>query len=560
MMKAFLSTAMCVLVCVALPAGARSLTDAEMYLNPDEAPYDHYERVVLDDLSVDNDWLWSAAGDDVIDADILPVLREGPGVNGLYPPGYGFTQADYYQKPNVDYFADVTGGALTVRIMISGQYSVRVHRASGASQIWTVFAETGMLELGDNKTGASRKISGPSGDLIIVSEGDGTLDQAAKNIQNEDDGSGGKKKVTRAKGVDDVVDKIKAASRAAGKKIHVELVGHGASGMISTNDSSTADGDLIGPDEADIKEFQEAIDDYVNGLSLFSCSSAEGDAGAKLLSLLASSLGWASGYIVPITVEDGYFNVEKSSTLSLVNDVETLSPANLYGMRANFSEFSMSARSMPLLVDGVVRPSGDMFFTLDPTWPREDNFVWYDFMQGMMMESVHVEMDCPLFTELGIPGQRLHIFKQTLPGAVMAFGMVNPTIESVVQILSRDPSLVHDASRFEPGQLMEGWQYADYRSYPPETAIVEVSPLGARLIGPAKPLIRTGVIETAMLQPPPGSGLTLPPLQLMHQYMQLEAPAVDPCPSPGVVGDLDGDRDVDVSDLAVFAGNWLVGR
>ena len=45
----------------------------------------------------------------------------------------------------------------------------------------------------------------------------------------------------------------------------------------------------IGHDEADIKEFQEAIDDFVSGLSLFSCSSAKGPKGDKLLELLASS-------------------------------------------------------------------------------------------------------------------------------------------------------------------------------------------------------------------------------------------------------------------------------
>jgi hypothetical protein len=80
--------------------------------------------------------------------------------------------------------------------------------------------------------------------------------------------------------------------------------------MISMNDSSVADGDLIGPDAADIQAFQDAIDEYVDNISLFSCSSAAGEAGGQLLQILANSIGIASGWTVPITVENGYFNVD----------------------------------------------------------------------------------------------------------------------------------------------------------------------------------------------------------------------------------------------------------
>ena len=287
---------------------ATPLTDEELYFDPTSVDFDYYPRVILDDLAADNNNVWDAGNDWVVDADILPVLKPG-----TYPDGYSFSQDDYYQTPNVDYFADITDGTLTATFEVPGQYMVRVSRDSGSSQVYTVFAETGLLELPGHtdKTGPSREIPGPTGDVVIVATGDSTLDQAADNITNEGEN------VERATGVDDTIQKIKDAATAAGRKIHVELVGHGAPGMISTNNSNTADGDLIGPDSADIQEFQDAIDEYVDNISLFSCSSAAGEEGDNLLWILAASIGTASGWTVPITVEVGYFNVHYKANESL---------------------------------------------------------------------------------------------------------------------------------------------------------------------------------------------------------------------------------------------------
>ncbi len=169
-----------------------------------------------------------------------------------------------------------------------------------------MLAETGLLEKpgSEDPTGPSEKISGPEGDLILVAEGDATLDKAAENITNEG------KTVERTDSVQSTIDKIRAASQAAGEKIHVELVGHGAPGEISMNNQHWEDENAIGPDGDDIRAFQDSIDAWVDDISIFSCRAAEGAEGDTLLQILANSIGHASGWTVTITVEDGYFNVK----------------------------------------------------------------------------------------------------------------------------------------------------------------------------------------------------------------------------------------------------------
>ncbi len=308
-------TILCLVLSISGSALAVILSDAELYFDPTSAVFDYYDRIILDDLSSVNTYVWEASGDDIVDADVLPVLKPG-----TYPEEYSFSQDDYLQTPNLDYYADITDGTLTGTFTVSAQYMVRVTRESGSSQIYTLFAETGLLELPGhtNKSGPSRKISGPSGDLIIVAEGDSTLDRAYDNIVGEG------KNVTSATGLAETIAKIKAASEAAGRKIHVELVGHGAPGMISMNDKSIADGDLVGPDAVDIQEFQDAIDEYVDNISLFSCESAKGPEGDQLLQILADSIGLASGWTVPITVEVGYFNVDYSKEAMSIPEPATL--------------------------------------------------------------------------------------------------------------------------------------------------------------------------------------------------------------------------------------------
>ncbi len=313
----------CLLVILsASQAGAVLLTDEELYFDPESADYDFYPRVLLPDLTIENTHTWEADGDPIVDANILPVLK-----SGTYPIGYAFSQDDYEQTPNVDYSADLTDGALTGTFGTSAQYMVRLHRESGASEIHTVFAETGMLEEPGNPdpTGPSRKISGPEGDLILVAwpgVDDPALDRAQENIANEGKTWGW------ATNVQGAINAIQLHSEIAGEKIHVELVGHGASGKICLNDQNWTDENVIGPDLEDIQEFASAIKDYCDDISLFGCQCASGVLGERLVQALADSLGHASGWKVPITVEVDYFNVEirsesHSSTLAGLEEMPT---------------------------------------------------------------------------------------------------------------------------------------------------------------------------------------------------------------------------------------------
>jgi len=310
----------CLLVVLpVMQAGAVLLTGEELYFDPESADFDFYPRVLLPDLVIENSHMWGAEGDPIVDADILPVLKPGP-----YPIGYAFDQSDYEQTPNVDYFADLTDGNLTATFLASAQYLVRIHRDSGASEIHTVLAETGLLEKpgSEDPTGPSEKISGPEGDLILVAEGDSTLDKAAENITDEG------KTVERVDSVQDAINKIRTASQAAGEKIHVELVGHGAPGEVSMNNQHWEDENAIGPDGDDIRAFQDSIDAYVDDISIFSCRAAEGAEGDTLLQILANSIGHASGWTVTITVEDGYFNVKlraepESTTSTSIEETPT---------------------------------------------------------------------------------------------------------------------------------------------------------------------------------------------------------------------------------------------
>lgn len=311
-MKNLMKVVLMVVFIVGSYVQATSLSDSELYFDPGSIEFGQYPIIDLSMEDPNDQYTWDASGDPITDADILPTLKAG-----TYVRGQDFDPNDYYLIPNVDYYGDLDvpdTGDFTATFNVSGQYMVRITRQGGSEEVYAVLFETSFLGIDDGApkdTGPTKKIDGPEGDVIIVAEGDDTLDKAAENIEGETDANGDPKNVERADGVDETVDKIKEEFEAGGgvDKIHVELVGHGAPGAISMNDKSTEDGDLIGPDEADILEFQKRIDPYVDHLSLFSCKSAKGEKGEKLLEILASSLGRASGWSVTISVGDGGFYV-----------------------------------------------------------------------------------------------------------------------------------------------------------------------------------------------------------------------------------------------------------
>jgi len=296
--------AICVIFLALLSGSAQAalLTDAELYFDPGSIAPDYYTRLELPDLTVQDGFFWEGDPDAVTDADILPVLKPGE-----YPEGYPFSQADYYQTPNVDYSADLTGGDLTVTFNTPGLYHVRVIYEGGFEYIYAVFAESGFKELNKkkDKSGPTKKLDPlPDADLFLVEKSDSTLDNSAKIWEK------GGKEVERVNSRQDVVDKIKAKSQALGRKIHVEIDGHGTDGIITTGagkDGQPPEGRI---DLDSVEEFQKKVDDYVNHITFQGCSVGRGKDGKKFLKILADSIGKAAAWDQPVTVVDqNYFTV-----------------------------------------------------------------------------------------------------------------------------------------------------------------------------------------------------------------------------------------------------------
>jgi len=271
-------------------AFAAALTNVEMYFDPATIVPDYYPRVYLEDLNSVNSYTWDANSDDILDTDILPVLKPGD-----YQLWYAYSQNDYLQLPNIDYFADITSGSLQVTFQTPGLYHVRVTRLSGSSIIYAVFAEAWLKEdVGStDKTDKNKKVDPcPNGDLFIVADDDDTMDDSAKVWENNG------RTVQRASGRQDVVNKIVAASKKAGKKIHVELDGHGSPGSIKMGKT----GNDIRINLSNVAEFQKSIDDYVNHITFQGCSTGKGKKGNRFLQILADSIGKAGAWDKAVTV------------------------------------------------------------------------------------------------------------------------------------------------------------------------------------------------------------------------------------------------------------------
>lgn len=291
-------------LCCGVCAKAAFLSDAELYFDPDSISDDFYSRIYLPDLSVQNSYMWTFGSDNITDADILPVLKPG-----TYYPGYSFSQSDYYQTPNTDYLADLTGGQLTGTFTTPGLYHVRLTLESGNSQIYAVFAESGLKEkVTPDKTGVVKKLDPvPAADLVVVERSDNTLDDSALVWQNAG------RTVVRVANRAEVVTAISNRYVQLGRKIHVEIDGHGAPGNISTGagTNNIADKQI---DLASVSDFQEEIDQFVSEITFQGCSVGKGAEGKQFLDILARSLGKGNSgaWDSPVTVVDqSYFTVER---------------------------------------------------------------------------------------------------------------------------------------------------------------------------------------------------------------------------------------------------------
>ena len=210
------------MLALASPAQAALLTDGQLYFDFPSLVDGYYEETYLPHLGTEDAVVWAANADPVIDADILPGLKEG-----IYGPGHVYSQADYYRVPNVDYTADLSAGTLTATFSASGPYHVRITRQTGAEAVYAIHAESTPLGDPPRKTGGSKKSAVPPGDLFLVSKETGPDDYIDAAYQALVHHHGGEK-VEKVDDLADVIDKAKTLGKS-----HIELVGHGGEGKIS---------------------------------------------------------------------------------------------------------------------------------------------------------------------------------------------------------------------------------------------------------------------------------------------------------------------------------------
>jgi hypothetical protein len=302
-----------------LPVFGANLSDSQMYFDPELVPLDHYPRIYLNFTGSQASYAWPQ--NDIQNVQMLPLLKPySTGDPAGYPIGYSFSQANYDFVPNQDYFVDLTNGVATATFNQPGVYHALIDRPGTANdQIYSLMVDSDMLDetLGNSSTSASVRINGPTADLVVASQtgNDPAEEKGAANAM--DDGQ----TVTRAANMAQAVAQMQAASQAAGRKIHVELIAHGAPGVLQIG--NTIIGGQGGPT---IAQFQAQIDPFVNNLSLYACNFAQGQAGMDALQTLANSIGRASGFTVPVSVHRAFFGFSRGWDLSLRGTNLTLVP------------------------------------------------------------------------------------------------------------------------------------------------------------------------------------------------------------------------------------------
>ncbi len=330
--KAILFAAVLACLTALLPpsAAAALLSGDDLFYNPWDVPEAEYTQVTC---SGGSPYAW--AYDNVQSVQVLPLLQPyaaAPSDPGGYPTSYVFTQADYHYQANVDYSVDLTGGVATATFLGAGVYHVNLRLADNTNVIQAVIVDTGFL--GDNgnpaQTGPEVAISGPHADLVVVSHVPNTDPEAAKKNEALDNAANSAtadgQTVVRAEGAGDAALAIRAASRAAGRPIHVELVAHGQPGHLEIGSDGVG---CLPTDTYTTQKFQEFLDGYVSGLSTYACSYGAGKEGNDALQTLANSLGWASGWTTTVTAHynehsHGFDLAMGSGGLSTVPEPATL--------------------------------------------------------------------------------------------------------------------------------------------------------------------------------------------------------------------------------------------
>jgi len=323
-MKPRVVVVFCSLVLIAgRHAAAAPLSAAALFLSPTSVPTADYTVGRTFSSSSDSLHLTFTPGSlpdlpfgsTLTGARILPLLNPNPATaegdyssTDLAAINVGNYATYFFRQPGTDstadYWADLESDALGIHFDVSGQYFLELDYMLGG-----VSASTGLYHVqvddffvgdGTNEAGVERTMDGPTTDFNVVSTGDDTVDNAATELTNRL-GAG---RVARAGTLQQACDAIKKASKDAGKKISVSLVGHGAPGSIQMGTESIgADGTMTAT------QFQECIDAYVSSIEFYSCETAQGDAGAQFLKDFAASIGSASGFNVWITATNTYWDI-----------------------------------------------------------------------------------------------------------------------------------------------------------------------------------------------------------------------------------------------------------
>lgn len=301
--------ALVLLVSMPFSALAQFIASDDLFLAPSTVPYQVYETNTIatgSSLIFDTG---DVGGGSITSIQILPLLIGNPASDqGDYDAAalslinVGNYSTFYAYQPNLDYTATViSSNSTTVNFGAPGSYIVRLN--GEAEFTYAVDVDTGFLEdLGAAPPNNARDPAGPGRvnvmtpgtDLILVSTGDPTDNGANGPLAKALAVCQGLGNTDTASSLQDAINKIQAASEAAGnEKITVTLVGHGRAGSIKIDNQRIND---QGDSTMTAKAFQEAIDPYVKEIKFYSCNTAEGAAGTTFLNTFASSGGIARGF------------------------------------------------------------------------------------------------------------------------------------------------------------------------------------------------------------------------------------------------------------------------
>jgi hypothetical protein len=295
---------------------AAFLDSDSLFLAPSLVPTAIYDPI---NISPGGSHVFSAAdvpgATDLLGIRILPVLEPNPNsAEGEYQAAdlAGITVQNYSSfyafEPNQDYFATtIEGDASTATFEESGSYYVQLHTSNGSTESDSYFrvqaddflAEDPAAGVKD-ATGPERKITLPKTELTVISDGDPNDNGFLANAQNQ------LPDAVKAKTIQEAIDAIKKYYNDHGKKkFEVKLMGHGRSGSIKIGTeriNNEAGGTMS------VKDFQKAVDPYLNSIHFVSCSTAADAAGEQFLKDIKASIPIVTAYDGPVTAARTYFN------------------------------------------------------------------------------------------------------------------------------------------------------------------------------------------------------------------------------------------------------------